>query len=73
MKLELEITEELAGGLTHIAEEWMVTIEDVAKLALSSYVGGHLKRQKKPFSLDTIAQLAIQIGNILKTTQGGKE
>ena len=73
MKLELELKDELVESLSRIASEWLVDREDVAKLALSCYVVGHLKQKKEPFSLDTIAQLAIQIGNILKIMQGGKE
>ncbi len=69
MRIELEITEELGKSLKDIADRAKVEVEDVVKMALSSYVTAQLPRPKEGLfglSFRDIAAAVIQFGRTLE-------
>lgn len=69
MKIELEITEELGKSLKEIADGAKVEVEDMVKMALSSYVAAQIPKPKSGLfglSLRDIAAAVIQFGRTLE-------
>ena len=71
MKLEVELKEELVETLQETADENLVELQDIAKMALSTYVGG---RKTKPPKFNIPYQgLLADITNLAKKYwKGGK-
>ena len=64
MKLELELKDELVEGLSRIASECLIDREDVAKLALSSYVLSH-KEPRKSSLFTELPPILIALATLL--------
>ena len=72
MKLELELKDELVESLSRIASEWLVDREDIAKLALSSYVISH-KEPRKSSLFTELPEILKAFGALMEMLQNKEE